>query len=146
MAASISVLPVFCEGKRILADLSTGDYWRKTEEKEADRLRRRGGVQGYLNPLIIFSDGADMDKARRMHGEVVMVACGNFRNHILRKTCARELLALIPSIPASNVQRNDERLKRAKKKVFHACMSVLNGCITVSKCVYGIGYGVSYWV
>lgn len=132
-------LPSIMTGKRVFADMATGDYWRQTEEQEKDKLQEaEGRVKGCLNPIILFSDGADMDKFQRAHGEVVMIACGNFRNSVLRKTCARELVAFIPSIQASSSQRADDRVAHANKAIFHHCMGILHRSIRVSKAWAGL--------
>lgn len=67
----------------MLADLNTGTWWPETQEEER---RRWNDPSLCLNPLILFSDGSQV--GARDQALSIMAASGNFRNHILKKTCA----------------------------------------------------------
>lgn len=67
----------------------------------------------------------------RGKSKVVMMACGNFRNHVLRKTCGRELLALVPSIECSKEQAQLKVVSAARRTILHRCMEHILGSIKV---------------
>lgn len=115
----------------MLQDLSSGEWWQETEQLIKERWPDEADLQ--LNPFLLFSDGAELDAMGRNKSKVVMQACGNFRNHILRRTCSRELVALIPDIECTSQQGKVVAVSRARRFIFHRCMEILCDHITVSR-------------
>jgi hypothetical protein len=97
-----------------------------------ERARLRD-AEACLCPLIFFLDGAELDGDGRNSAKVAMMTCGNFVNGVLRRTGARELIALLPELKASKGQGKKAAVKRAKRIITQACIKAIFEPVVVSQ-------------
>ncbi len=118
-------------GVQCVDELSSGAYWPKTQmlvDTHIQDLKDKGSIdpnETYpvcVMPGIPFFDGAHLDSKGRSKVKAGMIACGNFRNHVLRRTCAREVHAFIPDLVTTSEQSKRTCVKLFRKRLQHKCM------------------------
>lgn len=113
-----------------LGDFCTGSWWAKEQQQQRQRLRaldRREATTTTLMPLLVHSDKTHLDEKGRTTAHPVTLAVGNFRNRVLRRTCARELVALLPALDITTAQSKSggKQMVAAKRAIFHSAMAVV---------------------
>ena len=122
--------------RRLVGELSWGDWWKDTEIGERARLahlrQKPEDPEVYIAPINFFGDKAHLDTHGRQSAHALLITFGNFRNNILRLKGSREPLGIIPLLGVTAAEGKllkSEELAAARRTIYQASIGEISRCV-----------------
>jgi hypothetical protein len=116
----------------ILGDLCTGTHWKEEQAAQRERfadLDAKEGTITTLMPLLLHSDKTTLDEHGRTTAWPVTMQLCNLRGESQRRSCSRELVALLPILDSTAAQ-GVTAVTAAKRFIMHKAMKIILANIT----------------
>lgn len=66
-------------------------------------LSRNRGFKPTLCPIILYTDGASPDFRRNLSLKPIVIACGNYKGHVIRSVSGKRCIGYWPKLPVTSI-------------------------------------------